>query len=253
MRRFCFFAAGLLAGAGLLQIQAQTTTQQPFPPNYKPPVPMIETSSEGSSYVPMDSWVYPALDRLHSLGYLDSAFLGLRPWTRLSIAHMLEQSADRIDTDSNDDEARSIYLAVLQEVQPDIDNATEVNHPHGMLESVYTDFRGISGTPLRDSFHLGQTIVNDYGRPYQGGFNDYSGFSARAMAGRFSLYFRGEYQHAPSAAGYSPALAAYLSRHDRRDSDRDESGAGHDAAGADCVGQLWAHSGGKPLLPSAGA
>ena len=212
LRRFRFLVAGLLAGLGLFQTQAQTTTtQQPFPPNYKPPVPMIETSSEGSSYVPMDSWIYPALDRLHSLGYLDTAFLGLRPWTRLSIAHMLEQSADRIDTDTNDDEAKSIYLAVLAEVQPDIDNATELNHPHATLESVYSDFRGISGTPLRDSYHLGETIINDYGRPYQGGFNDYSGFSGRATAGRFSLYFRGEYQHAPSAAGYSPALAAYLS------------------------------------------
>ena len=26
---------------------------------------------------------------------------------------------------------------------------------------------GIAGTPLNDSFYLGQTIVNDYGRPYQ--------------------------------------------------------------------------------------
>jgi hypothetical protein len=159
----------------------------------------------------MDSWIYPALDRLHSLGYLDSAFLGLRPWTRLSIAHMLEQSADRIDTDTGNDEARRIYLAVLEEVQPDIDNATELNHPSGELESVYTVLRGISGTPLRDSFHLGQTIIDDYGRPYQGGFNNYSGFSARAEAGRFSLYWRGEYQRAPGAAGYSPALAALLS------------------------------------------
>ncbi len=175
---------------------------------------MIETSSEGSSYVPMDSWIYPALDRLHSLGYIDSAFLGLRPWTRLSIAHMLEQSADRIDTDTNNDEAKSIYLAVLQEVQPDIDNATELNHPHGTLESVYTNLRGITGTPLRDSYHLGQSIIDDYGRPYEGGFNNYSGFSAYATAGRFSLYFRGEYQHAPSAAGYSAALATLLSNID---------------------------------------
>ena len=213
LRSIRFVAAGLLASAGLFPIHAQTTTtQQPFPPNYKPPVPMIETSSEGSSYVPMDSWVYPALDRLHSLGYLDTAFLGLRPWTRLSIAHMLQQSADRIDTDTNNDEAKTIYLAVLQEVQPDIDNATELNHPHGTLESVYTDLRGITGTPLRDSFHLGQSIINDYGRPYEGGFNNYSGFSARAMAGRFSLYFRGEYQHAPSAAGYSSALGTFLSQ-----------------------------------------
>jgi hypothetical protein len=172
---------------------------------------MITTSGQGSTYVPMDSWIYPALDRLHALGYLNSAFLGIRPWTRLSIAHMLEQSADRIDTDEKNDEARDIYLAVLREVQPDIDNATELNHPDGELESVYTNLRGISGTPLRDSFHLGQTIIDDYGRPYEGGFNNYSGFSARAEAGRFTLYFRGEYQYAPSATGYSAGLATYLS------------------------------------------
>src|ERR1039458_6914322 len=44
-------------------------------------------------YVPMDSWVYPALDRLHGLGYLDTAFLGLRSWTdrkstRLNSSHL---------------------------------------------------------------------------------------------------------------------------------------------------------------------
>ncbi len=201
----------MLSSAFLPLTEAQVTTQQPFPPGYQPPPEAITTSAEGSTYVPMDSWIYPALDRLHALGYLNSAFLGIRPWTRLSIAHMLEQSADRIDTDEKNDEAREIYLAVLREVQPDIDNATELNHPNGELESVYTNLRGISGTPLRDSFHLGQTLINDYGRPYESGFNNYSGFSARAEAGRFTLYFRGEYQYAPSAAGYSPALASYLS------------------------------------------
>lgn len=200
-----FFSAFLSA------TEAQVTTQQPFPPGYKPPSETISTSAQGSTYVPMDSWIYPALDRLHSLGYLDSAFMGLRPWTRLSIAHMLELSSDRIDTDEGNDEAKSIYLAVLDEVQPDIDNAAELNHPNGQLESVYTQLRGMSGTPLRDSFHLGQTIIDDYGRPYEGGFNNYTGFSARAEAGRFSLYIRGEYQYAPSAAGYSSALATYLS------------------------------------------
>ncbi len=211
MRSSFFLSAVLLCSASLVSAEAQVTTQQPFPPGYQPPTETITTSAEGSTYVPMDSWIYPALDRLHSLGYIDSAFMGIRPWTRLSIAHMLEMSADRIDTDKGNDEAKSIYLAVLQEVQPDIDNATEVNHPSGQLESVYTTLRGISGTPLRDSFHLGQTIINDYGRPYEGGFNNYSGFSARGEAGRFTLYLRGEFQRAPSATGYSPALATYLS------------------------------------------
>ena len=214
-------SAALLSGALLSPAQGQTThpgssptqggqTTQPFPSSYQPAAQVIVTSAEGSTYVPMDSWMYPALDRLHSLGYLNTAFLGLRPWTRLSIAHMLEQSADAIDN-SNDEQAKEIYLAVLNEVQPDIDNATELTHPGAELNSVYQDFRGIDGTPLRDSFHLGQTIIDDYGRPYEGGFNNYTGFSVRAEAGRFSLYYRGEYQHSPSAAGYSPALAAYLS------------------------------------------
>ena len=45
------------------------------------------------------------------------------------------------------------------------------------LESYYTRFLGIDGPILRDSYHLGQTINNDYGRPYQTGFNAIAGAS----------------------------------------------------------------------------
>lgn len=172
--------------------------------------PDSDSDTQGSTYVPMDSWIYPALDRLHGLGYVDSAFLDLRPWTRLSIAHMLELSADQIESGTNNDEARAIYQAVLKEVKPDLDRTSTLQRPSTKLESVYTDIRGIGGTPLRDSFHLGQTIINDYGRPYESGFNNSTGLSARAEAGRLSLYFRGEVQHAPPATGYSPTLAAFL-------------------------------------------
>jgi hypothetical protein len=79
------------------------------------------------------------------------------------------------------------------------------------IESTYTVVRSISGTPLRDSFHLGSTIINDYGRPYESGFNNYTGASGYATAGRFTFYARGEFQEAPSAAGYSQALAQALS------------------------------------------
>jgi len=74
--------------------------------------------------------------------------------------------------------------------------------------------RAFSGLTLNDSFHLGQTIANDYGRPYQPGFNMQAGPSGSVEFGRFSLYARGEYQHAPSAAGYSPGLATALSTND---------------------------------------
>jgi len=205
----------LIVSISLLLVTGSFSGARAQTPNQSPPSVDAESDSDndtqGSTYVPVDSWIYPALDRLHALGYLDSAFLGLRPWTRLSIAHMLQLSADPIESDANDDEAKAIYLAVLHEVKPDLDRTTTLQRPGAELESVYTDVRGIGGTPLRDSFHLGQTIINDYGRPYESGFNNSTGFSARAEAGRFSLYFRGEVQHAPSATGYSPTLAAFLS------------------------------------------
>lgn len=168
----------------------------------------------GSTYVPVDNWMYPAIDRLHALGYVDTAYLGMRPWTRLSMIHMLQETADKISDAGEDGEACTTYRVLERELQSDIDRLNGVRTDHVQLESTYTRLMGISGTPLRDSFHVGQTIVNDYGRPYQGGFNNLTGFSARSEAGRFALYFRGEYQHAPSAAGYSNAVSTTLSNID---------------------------------------
>jgi Capsule assembly protein Wzi len=156
-----------------------------------------DRSMLGSTYVPMDSWIYPALDRLSSLGYINNAFFGLRPWTRMSIEKMLEDSEDAIRS-SNDSDAIEIYLAVKRILNPDL-----TPHPiHAELDSVYSRFIQISGSqPLNSSFQFGQTIINDSGRPYGQGFNFLLGFDGRIEAGRFSLSARGEYQHAP---GFGP-------------------------------------------------
>jgi len=168
----------------------------------------------GSTYVPVDNWVYTAIDRLHGLGYVDTAYLGMRPWTRLSIVHMLKESADKIADAHENDEACTTYHALEREFEPDVERLNGDHAPQLRPDSAYTRLLGIAGTPLRDSFHVGQTIVNDYGRPYQEGLNNITGFSTRGEAGRFSLYFRGEYQHAPSAAGYSNAVSTVLSNID---------------------------------------
>ena len=162
-------------------------------------------------YVPMDSWIYPALDRLHGLGYLDTGFLGLRPWTRRSIQRMLDQTAQEDEIQKNP-QAQEILAALQREFGSEDANLSDLSYG---CEGVYTRLQGISGLTLRDSFHLGQTLVNDYGRPYQPGFNTVDGVSGSAEFGRFSLYARGEYQHAPSASGYSPALVTTLSTIDQ--------------------------------------
>jgi hypothetical protein len=168
----------------------------------------------GSPYIPVDSWIYPAVLRLYALGYVDSVYLGMRPWTRASLNRMLEETTDRLEdaeATPGEDEAEGIYEALTRELRFDTVGDCSTQKGMARVESVYSVARGIGGTPLRDSFHLGSTIINDYGRPYAGGFNNYSGASGYASAGRFLLYVRGEFQGAPSATGYSPALAQALS------------------------------------------
>ena len=59
----------------------------------------------GSPYIPVDSWIYPAVWRLYGLGYVDTFYLNMRPWTRASLGHMLDGVADRLkSTHSSGDE-----------------------------------------------------------------------------------------------------------------------------------------------------
>ncbi len=165
---------------------------------------------QGSTYIPVDSWIYPAMLRLYSMGYVDSMFLGMRPWTRRAVLHMLQRSEDDILGEDNA-EAQEILASVLDELHDEQPTNQEERGAVFGLYSGYTRLMGIGGTPLRDSYHIGQTLVNDYGRPYQGGFNNSTGFNSVNEWKRFSLHVRGEYQHAPSATGYSSQLAIGLS------------------------------------------
>jgi hypothetical protein len=162
-------------------------------------------------YVPMDSWIYPAMDRLRGLGYSDTAFLGIRPWTRRSIQRMIADTSQDESIQGNP-QAFEILASLQREFGVEDENSAELSSG---CEGLYTRLQGISGLTLRDSFHLGQTIANDYGRPYQPGFNTVDGTAGSVEFGRFSLYARGEYEHAPSAAGYDPALVSTLSALDQ--------------------------------------
>lgn len=205
------FSVGIL-GASPFSLEASA---QKVSDNSRPS-PVCEPESLDSPYIPVDSWIYPAVMRLYGLGYVDTVYLGMRPWTRSSLEHMIEEVGARIE-DAQDyaepttAEAQQIYEAIDRDLHPDMSGPCGVLQGHVRIESVYSAFRGISGTPLHDSFHLGQSIINDYGRPYENGFNNYTGASGYASAGRFLLYVRGEFQHAPSAVGYSPDLARVLS------------------------------------------
>jgi len=127
-------------------------------------VNVCEPSTLGSPYIPVDSWVYPAMLRLYSMGYIDQVYLGMRPWTRASLSHMLEDIGPQIE-DANTyevstaDEAQKIYSALSRFLNYDNGMQCLTYQGNYHIESIYSVGRGISGTPLRDSFHLGSTTT----------------------------------------------------------------------------------------------
>jgi len=153
----------------------------------------------GSVYVPLDSWVYTAFDRLAGLGAINKQFVGLRPWTRIQCAQLvLDADENLLNADVKTGESMAFYDALQEEFSVEIDSLNGGSARQARVESVYTRAMEISGTPLRTAITFGQTMANDFGRPFNTGFNNVSGFSAQATQGRFFAYVRGEYQHSPA-------------------------------------------------------
>jgi membrane-associated phospholipid phosphatase len=170
-------------------------------------------SDMGSPYVPMSSWVYAEFDRLAALGYLKTDISGLRPWTRMECARLLQEADDKLRwNEAGAVEAGSIYDSLATEFAMESKLLEGGSNLQARLESVYSRATVISGQPLRDGFDFGQTITDDYGRPYAEGFNAIAGFSGWASAGSFVAYLNGEYQQAPSAPSLPTATLEAIAK-----------------------------------------
>ncbi len=159
-----------------------------------------------SPYVPPGDWTYALFDRLAALGYAPTAFTDNRPWTRMECARLLEEAQTRLEDENFvNGEASAIYRTLSDEFKDELARRDGAPNVAAKVDSLYTRSTVISGTPLRDGFHFGQTIVNDYGRPYWNGFNNVSGVTGWALAGPFAVYLNGEYQHSPAVPSESPS------------------------------------------------
>jgi membrane-associated phospholipid phosphatase len=167
----------------------------------------LSAANRGSPYVPLDSWVYAAFDRLAALGLVKSGLVGMRPWTRLECARLVAEAADQ-DLDNSPD-IDNLLNALAHEFAYESESLGGLNR-RARIESVYSRLTGISGPPLTDGYHFAQTLINDFGRPYSEGFNNVTGFSGSAVSGRLAVYVRGEYQHAPSAPALSLSARQFI-------------------------------------------
>jgi len=162
-----------------------------FHPQKNPEVGPSESTF--SAYVPLDNWIYPAMERLAALGYIKTNLSGMKPWTRVECARLLEEASGSIDELSND-EASRLYKALAREFDRELKGEAG---PFVQMDSAYARVMGISGQPLVDDYHFGRTIVNDFGRPFWEGMNSLAGFSASGSAGALGFFLQGEVAHAP--------------------------------------------------------
>src|ERR1700687_2964086 len=163
-------------------------------------------ANQGSPYVPLDSWIYPALDRLAGLGLIDSGFAGHRAWARRECARTLNDAEENLtDTAEVDSEAQTLILALEKEFNSETRGQVEGEGEAFRVESVYLRTEHISRVPLTDGFTFAQTQINDFGRPYGEGWGTVNGFSAYATWGRWVAYVRGEEQSAPSIPAFTLA------------------------------------------------
>src|SRR5256885_193787 len=140
----------------------------------------------------------------------------MRPWTRLECARLLNEIRSGYYQEERElpPEAVRLYEALTQEFSRELALLDGGTNTAVRVESLYSRLTGISNPPLTDGNHFGQTITNDFGRPYQEGFNTVDGLSAWATAGRYAGYLRAEYQHAPSAPAQPAAARQFIASAD---------------------------------------
>ena len=167
--------------------------------------------SAGSTFVSVDSWVYPLFERLAGLGYVKSAMFGMKPWTRTECARLTDEAGDvlrdRLAGDGRVDELSAQMIESLEkEFAPELLVLGGGKNRSAAVESVYARVLSISGPALTDGYHFGQTIDYDFGRPNRRGTNAIAGASARATYGPLAIHVRGEFQHSPAAPTLSDAV-----------------------------------------------
>ena len=93
-----------------------------------------------SADVPLDSWVYPALDKLAGLGMVDSALQGSRPYTRNEAARQVEEALQA----SSRCEPLPVAAELLQRLEAEFKTELEeISHPEARTKSRFVPLRSL--------------------------------------------------------------------------------------------------------------
>ena len=195
----------------------------PYGPTRRQMTETVDPDKLGSTDVPMDSWVYPALERLADMGYIITQSVGIRPWARKECLRQLREAENGVNlyhgNKTMDEQAELLISDLRQEFEDPVDSNSVV------LSSAYNRYGGIIGPAITDSYHFGQTWWNDLGRPLGRGTSVIAGVSGRATYNRYFVYAREEFQHDPGTLARSDEQAQFITTLDGTPNDYPASGA----------------------------
>jgi hypothetical protein len=189
----------------------------PYSPSPRQLTETVDPDKLGSPDVPMDSWVYPALERLADMGYITTQSVAIRPWARKECLRQLREAENEVNRYHGnkvmDEQAELLIADLRQEFQDPLDSNSVV------LSSAYNRYGTIIGPAITDSYHFGQTWWNDFGRPLGRGTSVIAGVSGRATYKRYFVYAREEFQHDPGTLARSDEQAQYITTLDETPND----------------------------------
>jgi Capsule assembly protein Wzi len=155
--------------------------------------PLLAFGAPVSATVPLDSWVYPALDKLAGLGLVDSAMQGSRPYTRLEVARQLEEAQNHLGREGSLPVAQEIVGRLAREFTAELAAAPGEGNSYLLpLRELRLDYVYQQGVP---AVIAGPGIVsrqfplntNDFGIDYQEHHNLQASFESEARLGRYFL------------------------------------------------------------------
>ena len=206
---------GYMIGSKVAHLHSETAELDSQYGTFEKPAYVWREANVGSPYVPIDSWIYPSLDRLQALGVIGPVILADRPWTRAFCAKLVDDTLNHSDIPLTTEESN-----LLNRLADEFSLELNGDVPHRgtpasiELKEVYSRTRYLSGEALTDEFHFGTTDINDYGRPFGNGWSNVSGGVVQGHAGPLSFFVQGEYQKAPSIPGLSLTTRQVISAAD---------------------------------------
>ena len=103
----------------------------------------------GTTFVELDSWVYPAFDRLAGLGYVHTALAGMRPWTRMECARLIDEAGEELPEDLPANDSATVIVNRLRgEFSYELGLSDGERNVTANLESAYVRAVSIGGQAL---------------------------------------------------------------------------------------------------------